>query len=43
MIPLQQIDPGTMALVVAVYETQYPDPLTMNVGDEFRIMKSKGR
>jgi len=38
---LQQIDPGTMALVVAVYETQYPDPLTMNVGDELKILKSR--
>jgi hypothetical protein len=38
---LQQIDAGTMALVVAVYETQYPDPLTMNVGDELKIVKSR--
>ncbi len=38
---MQQIDPGTMALVVAIYETQYPDPLTMNVGDELKIVKSR--
>jgi uncharacterized protein YgiM (DUF1202 family) len=30
-----------MALVVASYETQYPDPLTMNVGDELKIVKRK--
>jgi len=30
-----------MALVVAVYETQYPDPLTMNVGDKLKIVKSR--
>jgi hypothetical protein len=40
---LQQVDPGTMALVVAGYETQYPDPLTMNVGDELKIVKSRER
>ena len=38
---MQQIDPGAMALVVAVYETQYPDPLTMNVGDKLKIVKSR--
>jgi hypothetical protein len=30
-----------MALVVAGYETRYPDPLTMNVGDELKIVKSR--
>src|SRR3982074_391681 len=40
-VPLQQIDPGTMALVVAGYETQYPDPLRMNVGDELKIVKNR--
>lgn len=39
MVPLQQIDPGTMALVVAAYETQYPDPLSMNAGDALKIVK----
>jgi hypothetical protein len=42
MVPLQQIDSGTMALVVAVYETQYPDPLTMGVGDVLKIVKRTG-
>jgi Variant SH3 domain len=42
LVPLQQIDPGTMALVVAVYETQYPDPLTMDVGDDLKIVKTMG-
>lgn len=38
LVPLQ-IDPGTMALVVAAYETQYPDPLSMNAGDALKIVK----
>jgi uncharacterized protein YgiM (DUF1202 family) len=38
---LQQIDPGTMALVVAGHEPQYPDPLTMNSGDALKIMKRR--
>jgi SH3 domain len=29
-----------MALVIAVYETQYPDPLTMDVGDDLKIVKT---
>ena len=41
MDPLQQVDSGTMALVVASYETQYPDPLTLNAGDELKIVKSR--
>ena len=41
MVPLQQIDPGTMALVVSGYETQYPDPLTMNAGDGLKIIKRR--
>src|SRR3989454_10264453 len=41
MVPLQQVDSGTMALVVAGYEPQYPDPLTMSVGDSLRIVKSR--
>ncbi len=28
-----------MALVVAGYETQYPDPLTMSLGDDLKILK----
>ena len=39
---MQQIDPGTMALVVAGYETQYPDPLSMNPGDSLKIVKQGG-
>src|SRR5947209_19488781 len=38
MVPLQQIDSGTMALVVAGYEPQYSDPLTMNSGDALKIV-----
>ena len=38
---MQQIDPGTMALVVSGYETQYPDPLTMNAGDGLKIIKRR--
>lgn len=30
-----------MALVVAGYDTQYPDPLTMNSGDTLKILKTK--
>lgn len=30
-----------MALVVAVHETKYPDPLTMNSGDQLKIVKRK--
>lgn len=30
-----------MALVVAAYETQYPDPLIMNSGDQLKILKKK--
>ncbi len=41
MVPLQQIDSGTMALVVAAYDAQYPDPLTMSVGDELKIVKRR--
>src|SRR2546425_12632051 len=41
MVPLQQVDSGTMALVVAGYEPQYPDPLTMSVGDSLRIVKRR--
>ncbi len=41
MVPLQQIDSETMALVVTGYETQYPDPLTMNAGDELKIVKRR--
>jgi uncharacterized protein YgiM (DUF1202 family) len=41
MVPLQKIDSGTMALVVTGYETQYPDPLTMNAGDELKIVKRR--
>jgi hypothetical protein len=40
MVPLQ-VDPGTMALVVVSYDKQYPDPLTMETGDELRIVKRK--
>jgi hypothetical protein len=39
---LQQIDPGTMALVVAAYETRYLDPLIMKTSDELKILKSGG-
>ena len=39
MIPLQQVDSGTMALVVAGYEAQYPDPLTMISGDALKIVE----
>jgi uncharacterized protein YgiM (DUF1202 family) len=39
LVPLQQIDSGTMALVAVSYDTQYPDPLTMKIGDELRIVK----
>jgi variant SH3 domain-containing protein len=38
---LQQIDSGTMALVVVGYDKQYPDPLTMNAGDGLKVVKSK--
>ncbi len=38
---MQQIDPGTMALVVVAYETQYPDPLSMNAGDALKIVKAR--
>jgi hypothetical protein len=38
---LQQIDSGTMAIVASSYETQYPDPLAMSVGDELKIVKSR--
>jgi uncharacterized protein YgiM (DUF1202 family) len=38
---MQQVDSGTMALVVVSYDTQYPDPLTMKSGDELRIVKRK--
>jgi len=41
MVPLQQVDSGTMALVVAGYEAQYPDPLTMNSGDALKIVKRR--
>src|SRR5437879_10666524 len=41
MVPLQQIDPGTMALVVASYEPQYSDPLAMNSGDALKIVKRR--
>ncbi len=30
-----------MALVVANYDIQYPDPLTMTTGDQLKILKSK--
>ena len=30
-----------MALVVAAHETKYPDPLTMNPGDELKILKRR--
>jgi hypothetical protein len=39
VVSLQQIDSGTMALVVAGYDTQYPDPLTMSPGDPLKIVK----
>ena len=29
-----------MALVVAGYETQYPDPLTISAGDDLKILKT---
>ena len=38
---MQQIDPGTMALVVVGYEPQYHDPLTMNSGDALKIVKRR--
>src|SRR5437870_12758168 len=41
MVPLQQIDPGTMALVVASYEPQYSDHLAMNSGDALKIVKRR--
>jgi uncharacterized protein YgiM (DUF1202 family) len=41
MVPLQRIDSGTMALVVASYEPQYPDPLTLNSGDALKIVKRR--
>jgi uncharacterized protein YgiM (DUF1202 family) len=41
MAPLQPIESGTMALVVTGYETRYPDPLTMNAGDELKILKRR--
>lgn len=28
-----------MALVVTAHETKYPDPLTMNPGDELKVLK----
>jgi Variant SH3 domain len=28
-----------MALVVASYDSQYPDPISMNVGDQLKIVK----
>lgn len=34
-------DSGTMALVVAGHEIQFPDPLTMNTGDELQILPRK--
>ena len=36
-----QTEAGQMALVVASYEKQYPDPLTMNSGDELKIVKRR--
>jgi hypothetical protein len=30
-----------MALVATGYETQYPDSLTMNTGDELKILKTR--
>src|SRR5437763_14547306 len=41
MVALQQIDSGTMALVVAGYEPQYSDPLTMISGDALKIVKRR--
>src|SRR2546430_11082210 len=41
MVPLHQIDSGTMALVVAGYEPQYSDPLTMNSGDALKIVQRR--
>ena len=38
---MQQADSGTMALVIASYEKQFPDPLTMNAGDELKIVKRR--
>jgi len=40
-VPLQQIEAGTMALVVTGYETQYPDPLAMEPGDQLKILKRR--
>ena len=35
---MQQVDSGKMALVVAGYETKYPDPLVMDAGDKLKIV-----
>lgn len=38
---MQQAETGKMALVIVSYDTQYPDQLTMEVGDEMKIVKRK--
>jgi uncharacterized protein YgiM (DUF1202 family) len=35
-----QVDPGTMALVVAGFDAKYPDQMAINVGQELTVMKS---
>jgi hypothetical protein len=36
---MQQADSARMALVVVSYDSQYPDPITMNIGDQLKIVK----
>ncbi|HYY92424.1 MAG TPA: SH3 domain-containing protein [Candidatus Dormibacteraeota bacterium] len=36
---MPEIEPGTMALVVVGYDSQYPDPLSMEPGDKLKIVK----
>ena len=39
MVTLQQTDAGQMALVVASYEIQYPDPIAVEPGQSLKIVK----
>ncbi len=36
---MQRPDPSRMALVVANYDSQYPDPISVNVGDRLKIVR----
>lgn len=35
-----QVDPGTMALVVAGYDAKYPDQMAIDVGQELTVLES---